>query len=211
MEPVSNVMGSDMKSMSDTLLSMFPEKRFPHVDHWETSRRFLDYLQEFRTRTDFAALLGTRFDAHPEHVHDEDCAHARDHDHNPDNYLPMVTQRNIPFVGICAHHLLPMMGHAAFAYIPEKQFVGLSKIPRLVDAVGHEQPSLQEAYSDRIVDVFMEHVDCLGAAVMIKATHACVACRGPRMVEADTVTTSLRGRFQTYREVREEFYAMLAS
>lgn len=121
----------------------------------------------------------------------------------------IVALSKIPFRMICEHHLLPALGHAAIGYIPNKKILGLSKLPRLVDAVGTERPSLQEKITDRIVDLLEKHIEPLGAICVIKAEHTCVACRGVATPGIITATSSVRGNFRNVPAAREEFFSMI--
>ncbi len=126
-----------------------------------------------------------------------------------DGYTGIITLSNIPFRMICEHHLLPALGHAAIGYVPHKQILGLSKLPRLVDAVGTEYPSLQEKITDRIVTLLEEHIDPLGTMCVIKAEHTCVACRGVATPGIVTSTSSIKGIFRNVPAAREEFYRLI--
>lgn len=127
-----------------------------------------------------------------------------------EGYAGIVALSNIPFRMICEHHLLPALGHAAIGYIPNKKILGLSKLPRLVDAVGTERPSLQEKITDRIVDLLEKHIEPLGTICVIKAEHACVACRGVATPDIITATSSIRGNFRNVPAAREEFFHMIS-
>jgi GTP cyclohydrolase I len=124
-------------------------------------------------------------------------------------YSGIITLSNIPFRMICEHHLLPALGHAAIGYIPHKQILGLSKLPRLVDAVGTERPSLQEKITDRIVDLLEEHIEPSGTICVIKAEHTCVACRGVATPGIVTTTSSVKGNFRNVPAAREEFFHLI--
>ncbi|KKM07492.1 hypothetical protein LCGC14_1733330, partial [marine sediment metagenome] len=108
----------------------------------------------------------------------------------------IITLSNIPFRMICEHHLLPALGHAAIGYIPNKKILGLSKLPRLVDAVGTERPSLQEKITDRIVALLEENIEPKGTICVIKAEHTCVACRGVATPGIVTTTSRVEGLFK---------------
>ncbi len=121
----------------------------------------------------------------------------------------IVAVSNIPFRMICEHHLLPALGSAAIGYIPNKQVLGLSKLPRLVDAVGTEKPSLQEYITDRIVDLLEENIEPSGTICVIKAEHTCMACRGVASPGVITTTSSVRGLFRNVPAAREEFFHLI--
>ncbi len=121
----------------------------------------------------------------------------------------IVAVSNIPFRMICEHHLLPALGRASIGYIPNKLVLGLSKLPRLVDAVGTEKPSLQEYITDRIADLLEENIEPSGTICMIKAEHTCMACRGVASPGVVTTTSSVRGLFRNVPAAREEFFHMI--
>ena len=123
-----------------------------------------------------------------------------------EGYSGIITLSNIPFRMICEHHLLPALGHASIGYIPHKKILGLSKLPRLVDAVGTERPSLQEKITNRIVDLLEKHIEPAGSICTIKAEHTCVACRGVATPGIVTTTSSVRGLFRNVPAAREEFF-----
>lgn len=126
-----------------------------------------------------------------------------------DGHTGIIAMSGIPFRMICEHHLLPALGHAAVGYIPNKMILGLSKIPRLIEAVGTERPSLQEKITDRVVDLLEKHVEPAGSVCVIKAEHTCVACRGVARPGIVTTTSSLRGNFRNVPAAREEFLHLI--
>jgi GTP cyclohydrolase I len=159
----------------------------PSVEN--TPKRFLKYLGEFHQPWTPEDILGTPFES-------------------PDN--SMVIQSNIPFRGVCEHHLLPMMGHAAIGYIPKGKVIGLSKMARLVEAVGTEKPSLQEHMCDKIAKTMDEYLQPRGVMVVISSMHTCMACRGVNVPNVPTTTSKTLGAFLTEHAARDEFLALLA-
>lgn len=153
----------------------------------ETPKRFLKYLQEFNHGKDLKASLGTPFD-------------------NEGKIDQMVVQTQIPFRGVCSHHLLPMFGEASIGYLPNKKIVGLSKLARLVDAAGTRKPSLQEVISNDIADT-LESLEPKGVIVVIRALHTCMAVRGV-VAEARTTTSTARGAFLLNPQARQEFFEL---
>lgn len=122
---------------------------------------------------------------------------------------PIVIQKRIPFTGCCAHHLLPMHGHAHIGYIPRTSIVGLSKLTRLAYGVGHSTPATQEFYTDQIADELMEYLEPVGAIVVTDLAHGCMRCRGVEVENTTTICAAVRGAFSTTAQAREEFYRML--
>lgn len=120
----------------------------------------------------------------------------------------MIVVPGIEFVSICEHHLLPFTGTATVAYIPGPGgVVGLSKIPRLVHHFAR-RPQVQERLTRQIVDTLDEHLAPLGAACVIRSSHACMALRGVRAQGATMVTSRLSGRFMDRADTRAEFMAL---
>lgn len=104
----------------------------------------------------------------------------------------MITIHDITIRSVCAHHFLPIVGHATFSYIPDGRDVGLSKIPRFIDILA-KRPQVQEHLTQQIVNTFFDVVVPKGCAVMVRAYHFCMMMRGPEEHRAYTETTALRG------------------
>jgi len=122
------------------------------------------------------------------------------------NVDEMVIVRNLDFVSLCEHHLLPFTGTATVAYIPQDRVVGLSKIGRLVDAYARRL-QVQERLTTQITTALDEHLSTQGSAALIRAHHSCMGCRGVRKPGAEMVTSSLTGEFRN-PEVRAEFLSL---
>lgn len=121
----------------------------------------------------------------------------------------VVLVRGIRFASLCEHHLLPVEGSAAVAYIPSgRRVVGLSKIPRLVDALAR-RPHLQERMTSEIVDALISTLDPKGAAAIVRGSHACMSCRGARAWGADMITSCVRGAFRESDAARAELIAFV--
>jgi len=127
--------------------------------------------------------------------------------HNADQ---MVCVRRIGFASLCEHHLLPFIGHASVAYLPQSKVVGLSKIPRLVECFAR-RPQLQERMTRQIADAIEEHLAPRGVAVVVRAQHSCMACRGVRQVEADMVTSVMSGILREAGPARDEFLHLIGT
>ena len=126
---------------------------------------------------------------------------------NDENYRHMVMEKSIPFYSLCAHHLVPFYGHAHIAYIPQDRIIGLSKFSRILEFYA-KRPQLQERLTEQVVDCLTDHLDPMGAMVVIEARHLCVEMRGVKKSGAVTVTSAIRGSFHT-KAVREEFLDLL--
>jgi len=135
---------------------------------------------------------------------------AREHltSYFQEDYDEIVCLRNIPFHSVCEHHLLPFLGHAHVAYLPDKRVVGVSKLARVVDTLAH-QPQLQERLTKQIADLLHEELQARGVAVMIEATHTCMTIRGVHKPGSIMVTSAIRGLFRTNLASRNEVMSLL--
>jgi GTP cyclohydrolase I len=126
---------------------------------------------------------------------------------NDERYSAMVIEKDIPFYSLCSHHFVPFYGHAHVAYIPNESIVGLSKMARIVEFYAR-RPQLQERLTEQIARYMAEKLDPQGVMVVVEARHLCVEMRGIKKPGALTVTSAIRGIFNT-QTVREEFLDLL--
>src|SRR5579864_3958000 len=112
------------------------------------------------------------------------------------DYSEMVIVKDIDFYSLCEHHLLPFFGKCHVAYIPSTKVIGLSKIPRLVD-VFSRRLQVQERLTNQIAETIHEKIDPLGVAVVIEATHLCMAMRGVEKQNSFAITSAMLGGFRT--------------
>ena len=115
----------------------------------------------------------------------------------------MVILRGITFQSTCEHHLLPFLGTATVGYLPGK-VVGISKLARLVNCFARRL-QIQERMTRQIADAVEKHLEARGVAVVIKAQHLCMACRGVRQMESEMVTSAMLGTLRTDATSRAEF------
>jgi GTP cyclohydrolase IA len=117
----------------------------------------------------------------------------------------MVMVRDIPLYSVCEHHLLPFIGKAHVAYIPNEdgRLTGLSKLARLVDGLSR-RPQVQERLTAEIADALVKRLEPRGAMVVIEAEHLCMSMRGVRKPGAITVTSAVRGQFRDVMSTRLE-------
>ncbi|MCI8360462.1 MAG: GTP cyclohydrolase I FolE [Clostridiales bacterium] len=121
----------------------------------------------------------------------------------------MVTVRDIPLYSMCEHHLLPFIGVAHIAYIPNGgRVIGLSKLARIVDCFAR-RPQLQERLTAQIADFLYEQLQPQGVAVIIEAEHLCMTMRGARAAGARTQTSAMRGRMRADARSRGEVMSLL--
>ena len=119
-------------------------------------------------------------------------------------YDQMVMVTDIEFYSMCEHHLLPLIGKAHVAYLPDKQVVGLSKLPRIVDAFARRL-QVQERMTRQIADFLNDLIHPRGVAVVVDAAHMCVMMRGAKKAHARMRTSALLGDFLENPETRAEF------
>lgn len=103
-----------------------------------------------------------------------------------------VVVRDIAFRSICEHHLLPFLGHAHIAYLPNERIVGLGRLPRVVDTLA-SRPQIQERLTEEIADAIERGLSASGVLVVLDAVHGCVSARGPRQTASSTLTMASRG------------------
>jgi GTP cyclohydrolase I len=120
----------------------------------------------------------------------------------------LIVVSEINFYSLCPHHLLIYRGKMHFGYVPDGRIVGLSKIPRLIQAMT-SRPIVQEDLVSEIADTFMSVVRPLGCAVRATGRHDCVAVRGVKCQEAQMTTVALRGLFREKPSLVEEFHQAL--
>lgn len=116
----------------------------------------------------------------------------------------IVMVRNIHFSSVCSHHLMPFVGYANIAYIPNKQLIGLSKIARIV-RIYARRLQLQERLTYQIANLIQEKLDPLGVAVMVEASHACSQIRGVQDCSGKMLTKCFLGQFEDNVNLRQEF------
>ena len=119
-----------------------------------------------------------------------------------------VLLKDIPFQGMCPHHLLPFHGRAHVAYIPGKKLASLSSLARLVDCFAHRL-DIQESVTRRIADALLRHLDAAGAAVVVDTDQTCMTTRGVTREGTRTVTQHFTGVFADESSLRSEFLASI--
>lgn len=122
----------------------------------------------------------------------------------------MVLIRDIEFYSLCEHHMLPIIGKAHVAYIPNKKVVGLSKIPRMVNIFARRL-QIQEQMTEQIANAIQSVIKPLGVGVVLQARHMCMEMRGVEKINSITTTSALRGSFITNPDTRKEFFSLINS
>lgn len=121
----------------------------------------------------------------------------------------VVVEGPITYRSMCAHHMLPVTGFAYVGYLPDKHVCGLSKLARVTYHFA-EQFTVQERVTQQIVDALVEHLQPLGAMVVIKAKHGCMSLRGVRENDCETATSAVRGIFKDSASARSEFLSLVS-
>lgn len=138
-------------------------------------------------REDPAEILSTRFDS---------------------DYDQFVLLKNIDFVSMCEHHMLPFTGTAHVGYLPGDKVVGLSKLARLVHCFARRL-QIQEQMTKQIADALTDHLHPRGVGVVIRAHHSCMSCRGVKQANAEMVTSVVLGGVRDDESLRSEFFQLL--
>jgi GTP cyclohydrolase I len=128
----------------------------------------------------------------------------------PIEYDEMVIVKDIDFFSMCEHHLLPFFGKCHVGYMPNKKVVGLSKIPRLVDAFSRRL-QVQERLTVEIAETLQSKLKAHGVAVVMEARHLCMMMRGVEKQNTVAVTSSMLGVFRNQLQTREEFLKLIHS
>ena len=127
-----------------------------------------------------------------------------------EEYQQMVLVKDIEIFSVCEHHMLPFIGKAHVAYIPNGKITGLSKIARVVDCFARRL-QVQERLTVQIRDSIQEALNPLGVAVVIEASHMCMQMRGVEKQDSATTTSAFTGIFLSDPRTREEFMSLISS
>ena len=124
------------------------------------------------------------------------------------HYDEMVVVKDIEFFSLCEHHLLPFFGKIHVAYLPRKKVIGLSKIPRIVDAFARRL-QIQERLTQEVAQTIQEIIDPLGVGVICEARHFCMMMRGVEKQHSGAMTSAMLGAFRARKKTRDEFLALV--
>ena len=125
-------------------------------------------------------------------------------------YRDILIVKEIPFYSLCAHHSLPMFGHVSVAYIPGSKIVGLSKLPRIVRFFS-ARLQVQEDFTKELADYLQKKLGARGVFVVVKARHLCMEMRGARTHDVDTVSSAVRGVFDTNESTKAEALRLMTA
>ncbi len=120
----------------------------------------------------------------------------------------MIVVKDIELYSMCEHHMLPFVGKAHVGYIPKDKIIGLSKIPRVVDAFARRL-QVQERLTHQIAATLWERLEPLGLGVVIEAKHLCMMMRGVEKQNSKMVTSSMLGQFRSAHQTRDEFLSFI--
>ncbi len=123
-------------------------------------------------------------------------------------YDEMVVVKDIEFFSLCEHHLLPFFGKIHVAYLPRTKVIGLSKIPRIVDAFARRL-QIQERLTQEVAQTIQETIDPLGVGVICEARHFCMMMRGVEKQHSGAMTSAMLGAFRARKKTRDEFLALV--
>ncbi len=126
-----------------------------------------------------------------------------------EDHKQMIVVKDIEFYSMCEHHMLPFFGKVHVAYIPNGKIVGLSKIPRIIEAYARRM-QVQERLTDQIKSCIQEALKPLGVAVVIEAQHMCMQMRGIQKQNSVTTTSSFNGAFEKDK-TRKEFISLVSN
>lgn len=127
-----------------------------------------------------------------------------------EGYDEMVLLKNMRLESHCEHHMVPIIGKAHIAYIPDKRIVGISKIARLVDVFA-KRLQTQEILTAQLAETLAEHLKPKGVAVVIDAAHQCMTTRGVHKTDTNTITSKMLGIFKSDPRTRAEFMNLISS
>jgi GTP cyclohydrolase I len=123
-------------------------------------------------------------------------------------YDEMVVVKDIEFFSLCEHHMLPFFGKMHVAYLPKTKVIGLSKIPRIVDAFARRL-QIQERLTQQVAQTIQEMIDPVGVGVICEARHFCMMMRGVEKQHSGAMTSAMLGIFRDRKKTRDEFLALV--
>jgi len=123
-------------------------------------------------------------------------------------YDEMVLVRDIEFFSMCEHHMLPFFGKMHVAYLPKDRVIGLSKIPRIVDAFARRL-QIQERLTQEVAQTIQEIIEPVGVGVICEARHFCMMMRGVEKQHSGAMTSAMLGVFRDRKKTRDEFLALV--
>lgn len=123
-------------------------------------------------------------------------------------YDEMVLVKDIEFFSMCEHHMLPFFGKIHVAYLPKAKVIGLSKIPRIVDAFARRL-QIQERLTQQVAQTIQKTINAAGVGVICEARHFCMMMRGVEKQHSGAITSTMLGAFRDSKETRDEFLSLV--
>jgi GTP cyclohydrolase I len=123
-------------------------------------------------------------------------------------YDEMVVVKDIEFFSLCEHHMLPFFGKMHVAYLPRNRVIGLSKIPRIVDAFARRL-QIQERLTQEVAQTIQDAIDPVGVGVICEARHFCMMMRGVEKQHSGAMTSAMLGAFRNKKKTRDEFLSLV--
>ena len=120
----------------------------------------------------------------------------------------MVIVRDIEFFSMCEHHMIPFFGRCHVGYLPNNKIIGLSKIPRIVDAFS-QRLQVQERLTSQVAETLMDILDPIGVGVVMEGRHLCMQMRGVEKQNSFATTSAMLGQFRKSAETRAEFLSII--
>ncbi len=183
----------DIELAQELLRRVFTNVDMKEPSLLETPHRLLKFWKEFNQKCDLEdiqKLLHRNFD-------------------NRKGSKSMVVQVGVPVAALCEHHLLPFFGVANIGYLPKDNVVGLSKLARLVKAIGSRRPTVQETLTREIARLLYTELGSLGSIVTVQAEHTCMTIRGVKAPGVITTTCAIEGLFRDASQSRQEFFELV--
>ncbi len=187
-------------------------KQNPHIDLQRLEKAALEILEAVGENPQREGLRET-----PQRVARMFAELLAGMNHDPGEYVgtifhekydEIVLLKDIPFYSVCEHHLMPFIGKAHVAYLPDGKVLGISKLARVVDAFARRL-QLQERLTDQIADFLMQKLSPQGVSVVLEASHSCMTIRGIRKPGSMMVTSALRGIFKRDPRSRAEVLTLI--
>jgi len=138
-----------------------------------------------------------------------DINHIVNHAFYEVKYDEMVVVKDIEFFSLCEHHMLPFFGKMHVAYLPKARVIGLSKIPRIVDAFARRL-QIQERLTQQVAQTIQDVLDPVGVGVICEARHFCMMMRGVEKQHSGATTSAMLGAFRRRKETRDEFLSLVS-
>ncbi len=209
-----------MKKYDDNMTSQNNMDGYEKIEHYNSEKidslqsRFKDVLSLLGENPKREGLVKTpervaKAMQYLTHGYDLDPAEIMKSALFTEDHNQMVIVKDIEVYSLCEHHMLPFFGKAHVAYIPNGKIVGLSKVPRVVDAFARRL-QVQERLTDEIKDCIQQTLKPLGVAVVIEAQHMCMQMRGIQKQNSVTTTSSFTGAFEK-DSTRKEFISLISS